>query len=56
MLDGEILVPHINIHITQQQLFQLRQTIDPLGYSENHGIDIYQRCFAFVQIAMSIDS
>ena len=56
MLEGEILVPHINIHITQQQLFQLRQTIDPLGYSGNHGIDIYQRCLAFVQIAMSIDS
>ena len=42
MLDGEILVPHINIHITQQQLLQLRQAIDPLGYSDNHGIDIYQ--------------
>ena len=53
MLDGEIVIPHIDIHILQQQLGQI---IDPLGYSENHGIEIYQRCLAFVEIAMSTDS
>ena len=37
-----IVVPPINIQLTQQQIFSLRQTINPLATSENYGIEIYQ--------------
>ena len=42
--DGEnLIVPPINIQLTQQQITSLQQTINPLATSENYGVEIYQQ-------------
>ena len=41
--DENIVIPPINIQLTQQQIAFLQQTINPLATSENYGIEIYQQ-------------
>ena len=40
--DGEIVVPQIGITISNNQFVFLQENINPLGQTENFGIDIFE--------------
>ena len=41
-------IPRISIELSEPQLAQLRQSIDPLHYCPNYGIDIYLQVLSYV--------
>ena len=47
--DGEIVVPQIDITISHDQFVLLQGNINPLGQTENFGIDIFENTLNFLQ-------
>ena len=47
--DGEIVVPQIGITISNNQFVFLQENINPLGQTENFGIDIFENTLNFLQ-------
>ncbi|KAF3980601.1 MAG: hypothetical protein HFP76_01275 [Methylococcales symbiont of Iophon sp. n. MRB-2018] len=41
-------IPRISVELSESQLAQLRQSIDPLCYCSNYGIDIYLQVLSYV--------
>ena len=51
--DNEIEVPATTVHLTDDQLSELRQSVDPLSDSEDFGINLYERTVHFVNSTVS---
>ena len=47
--DGEIVIPQIDITISHDQFALLQENINPLGQTENFGIDIFENTLNFLQ-------
>ena len=45
---GGIVVPTIQVDISDEQIEELKATIDPLSDSDDYGVDIYQRTLDFL--------
>ena len=43
-----IVVPTIQVDISDEQIEELKATIDPLSDSDDYGVDIYQRTLDFL--------
>ena len=46
--DGSVVIPEIDIQVGENELLRLQQTIDPLGPSDEYGIDIYSQVLSFL--------
>ena len=46
--DGGIVIPSIRVNISDEQIEELKTTIDPLSDSDDYGLDIYQRTLDFL--------
>lgn len=46
--DTSIAIPETEVHVGENDLIQLRQTINPLGPSDEYGIDIYCQVLRFL--------
>jgi hypothetical protein len=47
--DEGVPVPSVNISLTESQLENLRNTVDPLAESDSYGIDLYRQTLTFIQ-------
>lgn len=50
----DVVVPELSTAISESQLAQLQQNINPLGQTLNYGIDIYENTLEFVQNVLTI--
>lgn len=50
----DVVVPELNTSISESQLVQLQQNINPMGQTHNYGIDIYENTLEFVQNVLTI--
>ena len=46
--DAGIVIPTIQVNLDDDQIEELKATIDPLASSDDHGLDIYQRTLDFL--------
>ena len=46
--DGTVVVPPLNFNLQPEDYQQLTVTIDPLSYSVNYGIDLYEQVAQFI--------
>ena len=46
--DGVVVVPPANFHLNPEDFHWLRSTINPLGPSDNYGIDLYEQTIHFL--------
>lgn len=44
-----VAVPHTMQPMSATDYQELCASVDPLGHSDDHGIDIYTQCLCFVQ-------
>ena len=47
--ENEIIIPENRFQLTNEQLLQLQQQVDPLAQSENHAIEIYERTLEYIR-------
>ena len=43
-----VMVPENNLHISEEVLSQLRENVDPLAESSNHGIELYEHALSIL--------
>ncbi len=48
-IDESIVVPEVNINLSENSLFYLERTINPLRHSDEYGVDIYSEVLAFLE-------
>ena len=46
--DGSVVIPEIEFQVSQRDLVRLQRTIDPLGPSDEYGVDIYCQLITFL--------
>ena len=46
--DAGVMIPTIQVDISDEQIEELKATIDPLSDSDDYGLDIYQRTLDFL--------
>ena len=49
-------VPPCRLNLSEDQLEELKETVDPLSDSDNFGIDLYERALIFLQSTVATDS
>ena len=47
--DKGVEVPPCRLNLSEDQLEELKETVDPLSDSDNFGIDLYERALIFLQ-------
>jgi hypothetical protein len=47
--DNGVLIPATRVQLSDEHLSELRESINPLGDSDDFGIDLYQQVLAYVQ-------
>ena len=47
--DNGVLIPATRVQLSDEHLSELRESINPLGDSDDFGIDLYQQVRAYVQ-------
>ena len=48
--EGHVIVPRLTFQLQPLVLQQLQQTVDPLGHSNNYGIDLYEETLHFIDV------
>ena len=54
--DVGVEVPPCRLNLSEDQLEELKENVDPLSDSDNFGIDLYERAFTFLQSMITSDS
>ena len=54
--DEGVEVPPCRLNLSEDQLEELKETVDPLSDSDNFGIDLYERALIFLQSTVATDS
>ena len=54
--DEGVEVPPCRLNLSEDQLEELKETVDPLSDSDNFGIDLYERALTFLQSIITSDS
>ena len=54
--DEGVEVPPCRLNLSEDQLEELKETVDPLRDSDNFGIDLYERALIFLQSTVATDS
>ena len=49
-----VVVPETGTPISPESYEQLTAAVDPLGYSEFHGVDIYLQTLAFIDGSLGV--
>ncbi len=55
LIPGEgtsVTVPSLGIHMDEHDMQTLQSTVNPLGISSNHGVDLFQHALTFVEMVL----